>query len=176
MSYNSKTQGEHVTGNCKGNLSNHKVLKGCKTEMTDVWPNSSHEILTSINAELSKVSYWLHTVRSKGSKCWNMLKRFQKYLGIKFIQILRARTNSQVPDPPQMSAICDVVAQLIYLSNSCRVYVMTTSRAVLLGATESATGIRKKKNNSINTSEKSCVQILGVQSRLLFSIDQPVRC
>ena len=175
MSYNSKTQGEHVTGNCKGNLSNHKVLKGCKTEMTDVWPNSSHQILTSINAELSKVSHWLHTVRSKGSKCWNMFNRLQKYLGIKFIQILRARTNSQVPDPPQMSAICDVVAQLIYLSNSCSVYVITPGRTVLLGAKE-CDGHQKEKNNSINTSGKSCVQILGVQSRLLFSIDQPVRC
>lgn len=39
-----------------------------------------------------------HTVRSEGSKCWNMFKRFQKYVGIKFIQILRARTNSQVSD------------------------------------------------------------------------------
>ena len=70
-----------------------------------------------------------------------------------------------------MSAICAVVAQLIYLSNSCSVYVMTTSRAVLLGAKE-CDGHQKEKNNSINTSEKSCVQILGVQSRLLFSIDQ----
>ena len=49
---NSKTQGGHVTGNCKRKLSNNK---GRATEMTDVWPNSSHQILTCINAEPTKV-------------------------------------------------------------------------------------------------------------------------
>ena len=64
-----------------------------------------------------------------------------------------------------MSAICAVVAPVIYLSNSCSVYVyvyvMTTSRAVLLGAKE-CDGHQKEKNNSINNSGKSCVQILGL--------------
>ena len=82
-------------------------------------------------------------------KCWNMFNRLQKYLGIKFIQILRARTNSQVSDAPQMSAICDVVAQLIYLSNSCSVYVITPSRSVLLGAKDCVRH-QKEKDNSIN--------------------------
>ena len=45
-----------MTGNCKGKRSDNKVLKGCKTKMTDVWPNSSHQILTCINTEPAKVS------------------------------------------------------------------------------------------------------------------------
>ena len=48
-------------------------------------------------------------------------------------QFLCATTNSVVSDPPQISAICDVVAQLIYLPNSRSVYMLTTSRSMLLG-------------------------------------------
>ena len=69
-----------------------------------------------------------------------------------------------------MSAICDVVAQLIYLSNSCSVYVMTTSRAVLLGATESATGIRKKKTTASNNNwEKLCSNTWSAVEASLFN-------
>ena len=123
-----------MTGNCKGKRSDNKVLKGCKTEndrcVTELISSDSdlHKCRTSESTRK------YHTVRSKVLK---HVQRFQKYLA----------SNSQVSDPPQMSAICAVVAQLIYLSNSCSVYVMTTSRAVLLGAKE-CDGHQKEKTTA----------------------------
>ena len=74
------------------------------------------------------------TVYSNGSKVWTSYKfTHVKSAYIARDQFLCATTNSVVSDPPQISAICDVVAQLIYLPNSRRVYMLTTSRSILLG-------------------------------------------
>ena len=59
-----------------------------------------------------------------------------------------AITNSVVSDPPQASAICDVVAQLIYWPNSRSIYVLTKGQSVLLD-TKTCDRHQKGKNNSI---------------------------
>ena len=100
---------------------------------------------TCVDAEPVQVS----TLYSSGSKVFKKLQVHSCYKSayIARDQFLCAITNSVVSDPPQIAAICDVVAQLIYLPNSRRVYMLTTSRSILLG-TKSATGMRKR-NNSI---------------------------
>ena len=68
-----------------------------------------------------------------------------------------------------MSAICDVVAQLIYLSNSCSVYVIMPSRSVLLGAKDCVRH-QKEKDNSINNNwEKLCSNTWSAVEASLFN-------
>ena len=113
-----------------------------------------------INAEPAKVSCC--TVQRI-----KVLKHAQTISKVFRHQIHKSRTHLKCI---QMSAICAVVAPLIYLSNSCSVYVMTTSRAVLLGATESATGIRKKKKQQHQQFwEKLCSNTWLVVEASLFN-------
>ena len=89
------------------------------------------------------------TVYSNGSKVWTSYKfTHVKSAYIARDQFLCATTNSVVSDPPQISAICDVVAQLIYLPNSRRVTCLRQVEVYFL-ARKSATGIRKKTASCI---------------------------
>ena len=69
-------------GTAKENEVITKFLKAAKRkwQMCD----RTHQILTCINAEPAKVR---ESIILYGPKCWNMFKRFQKYLGIKFTSL-----------------------------------------------------------------------------------------
>ena len=89
------------------------------------------------------------TLFSSGSKVFKKLQVHSCYKSacIARDQFLCAITNSVVSDPPQIASICDVVAQLIYLPNSRRVYMLTTSRSILLGTKKCDWHEKKKQQH-----------------------------
>ena len=164
MSYNSKTQGEHVTRNCKGKLSDNKVPRGCKTEMTDVGPNSSHQILTCINAEPAKVSCC--TVQR--IKVLKRVQTISKYLGIKLTSL---GPTSNVCNLRRSGSADLLVKQLQRLC----MFMWWRQVALYFLVRKSATGIRKKKQQHQQFWEKLCSNTWLVVEASLFNWST-IRC